>query len=364
MRPAFVFLIILAACGGDDEVTPDGGQPPAPDAAPGIDAEPPPEAIAYAVGTDFATSGVLSKLEFPALAVTQDVVAGVASTDPVLRESGGKLYIVNRFGADNVTIVDLATKTLVEQVSTGAGSNPQDVAVKGDLLYVPALGSKGVLVVDLTDTGAPPAEIDLSSFDGDGKPDASSAMLVGDDLYVTLGLLDDTFTSQGGKVVVIDTTDDSVRADFDLVENNPIAFLQRFGDDLITATTDYAGTGCIERITTGATPAAGPCLATEAALGGYVSDLAVAGADVVAAVSTSFTEAKLVVIAPDGSVSPSITPSSQQPTDVAWCPNDRIVIGDAAGGGLRVYDNAGTELTAQPLDIGQPPGFTNATVCL
>ena len=67
--------------------------------------------------------------------------AGAALGDPVLRYIDGKVYVINRFGSNNVTILD--GKTLcssIEQISTGANSNPQDVAVVGNKLYVPRIG--------------------------------------------------------------------------------------------------------------------------------------------------------------------------------------------------------------------------------
>ena len=36
---------------------------------------------------------------------------------------------------------------LVAQLGTGAGSNPQDVAMVGNTLYVPALGTAGVVAI-------------------------------------------------------------------------------------------------------------------------------------------------------------------------------------------------------------------------
>ena len=86
-----------------------------------------------------------------------------------------------------------ATLALVDQLGTGAGSNPQDVAVVGDKLYVPALGTAGVVVMTRGST-RPTTTIDLTrARDPDGKPDCVSAFAVGNDVYVACGLLDASF---------------------------------------------------------------------------------------------------------------------------------------------------------------------------
>src|SRR5690606_4603267 len=92
-------------------------------------------------------TGIVSSLDIMKLDMRQNLVASAAQGDPVLRHIGDKLYIVNRFGSNNVTILDAKTMQFEEQISTGASSNPQDVAVVGDKLYVPAMGTTGVVVL-------------------------------------------------------------------------------------------------------------------------------------------------------------------------------------------------------------------------
>jgi len=359
-------VTLVAACGGDDEIVPERA-----DAGPVFDARPgqpdaTPTAEVFALGTDFGTAGVLSKIAVPSLDVTQNFVAAVASTDPVMRVFGNKAYIVNRFGFDNVTIVDLDTGTLVDQISTGAGTNPQDVAVQGDTIYVAALGSGNIIVLDAANPSATPGTIDISSYDTDGIPDASSIYRVADTLFVTIGALDDTFAATEGKVILIDTVDDEVSGDFDLVYNNPFGLLQPHGDqELITTTTEDfgAGAGCVERITATGVEGSAGCLVENSALGGYASSYRSDGDLVHLTVSTSFTEAKLVTVFEGTLDGASITASTVQPTDVAVCPSGYVVVGDATGGGLRIYGGDGTELTTEVLDIGQPPAFTNGLFC-
>src|SRR5262249_55743956 len=146
--------------------------------------------------------GVLSTLDPATQAVRQNVSAGLVGSDPFLRHLGDRLYIVNR-GEGNITILDASSLFYLDQLATGGGTSPQDVAVVGDKLYVPALGSSGVVVLQ---HGEEPKSIDLSAMvgDPDGKPDCVSAYAVGDKVYVACGLLDGTFTPRAvGQVAVI-----------------------------------------------------------------------------------------------------------------------------------------------------------------
>jgi len=354
---------LAVACGdASDEVLPDansvavdGRVSTGPDAMVGE--------RAYAVGTDFSTSGILSEVDVPTHEVTTGVVAGVASTDPALRYFNGKLYIVNRYGADNITIVDPATNQLITQISTGAGTNPQDVAVKGNKLYVAALNSGNIIILDETNPSATPDTIDISSYDMDGVPDASSLYLVGNLLFVSLELLDGSFVSQGGKVVVIDTATDTVIDDVELTHNNPFGTfeLRRDTSELFITTTDFAGTGCVERVQT-SPPYAVDCVVDEASLGGYASTIRSHGDTLWLAVATSFTEGHVIDVTGGTPGSTPLTANTFQATDLALCPSGAIVVNDQTNGGLRLYVD-GSEVTTSVLNIGLPPSLSNGIVC-
>lgn len=354
--------LILVACG--DETT-----------APTADAGPPPQSVAFAVATDYFSAGVATAIELPSLAVHQNVAAGVASTDPVVRHFGGKLYIVNRFGHDNVTILDAASYELLAQISTGAGSNPQDVAVVGTTLYLPALGSAGVVVLDEADPGAPPDLVDLSALDpADGLPDCTSIEVVDETLYVACGMLDETFAPRGpGRVVTIEQGG-SVGPAVELAFANPVGRLVRGpvdspleGDLLIATVPDFSAPsagGCVERLRPGAELEALGCLVDNAALGGYASAYEYGAGKVWIAVSASFTEARLLRFDMGGGLEAQPrSPAAQQVTDLAVCPSGDLVVNDLAGGGLRVYRPDGGELTTAVLDLGQPPILGGGIVC-
>lgn len=385
-------MLLGTACGDDDATMPDAGTgadaAPGVDAAPGSDAGPGDDAqaadagtgaTAFLVGSSYAGVGVASILDLPSLELTANAIDGVASDDPVLRYFDGLVYVINRFGHDNVTIVDPSTRMLVAQISTGAGSNPQDVAPRGSLLYVAALNAPGILVLD---TERPQdgviGTIDLSALDPDGIPDCSSVYLVGDTLYATCGVLDGFNAVRPGVVAVIDTAANIVITSFDMQTRNPLGFLQAtptdsaLGGDLLVATVDYAdgNNGCIERIDidAGGEPDS-TCLVSNTTLGGYAGGLAyqpatdtlyvarIAGFDDGGPVGALVT----YDVALDALAEEPITPAEQRAVDIARCPTGELVVADALAG-VRVFTAEGTELTDAALDIGLPP-VGNGAVC-
>lgn len=364
-RFSLVFVLLMACGGSDDDAT-------APDAGPSA-------ATAFAVGTDYFTAGIASTISVPSLAVTQGVLAGVASTDPVVRHESGRIFIVNRYGADNVTVIDADTMTLQAQISTGSGTNPADVAVSGDTIYVATVGGAGIMVLDLDrpDDGVVDT-IDLSSVDpDDGLPNCGSVRIRDNLLFASCSVLDDgdpELAPRGnGKVAVIDTDTNSLLNVLELSTANPYGHIERaptsspLGGDILVATIpSWADLtqGCLERISTGATPSSGGCLLDNETLGGYVSgcDYDQGTNTLWVVVTESFDEVDYMahgkLMACDLSVEPpaceQLSETGQRPFDLARCPTGQVVVADA-GGGLRVYDASGTELTTDLLDIGLPP---------
>lgn len=377
MTKTLALLTLLAACGDNSSMPgPDaGGSDGGPDAAPAA-----PRAVA--VAGDFVTpgfSGVMSALDLDTMEMSQRVAPnGAIGNDPLLRKVGNELFVVNRADGNNVTILDATTFALVEQLATGAGSNPQDVAVVGTKLFVPAMGTAGVVVATRGSTAT--TTIDLADLDPDGKPDCVSAYAVGSDVYVACGTLDQNFAPRGkGKVVVIDAATAMRKATLELTYPNPFGVFeeipQRAGGGLVIPTVSFANSdGCVERIATGATPANAGCVVTNAALGGYAGRI-----EMQAVGATTM----MWMIVPNGMFGAGersrlegydlgesmlwpepITPEAQLLVDVAVCPNDLLVVADktTAANGLRVYESA-TEKTSAPLAIGLKPASTRGLVC-
>lgn len=358
----------LAAC-GDNHALSDAGV----DALAG-----PPRAVIVAGDFTPGHPGVLSTIDPVTRAVRTNVGPAMAvGDDPVLRHVGGELLIVNRNDGNNVTILDDQSLALKEQLGTGAGSNPQDVAVVGSRLFVPTFSGKGLVVLTRGQTAITP--VDLSADDPDGAPNCNSAYAVGGDVYVACELLDATYTPRGpGKVYVVDGTTLAVKRTITLGHANPLGVLEQVpatapshaGELLIPTVVFADGSGCLERITTGATPAAAGCLVNNTELKGYVSRAAFQvdkeGAIAFFAVPTTYPNAELRAY--DLTISAlwagALNPTAEIAGDLAICPGGQLVLADPSAkvNGVRVYEGA-AELTKEPIAIGLPPTSTHGVVC-
>lgn len=355
-------LVGLAACG-------DNAEPP--------EAPPPPATAprAVVVSGDFNATGVLSVVDVSAGTVRPNVVRGAVGADPMIRRLGKEVLVINRFGptGSSVTVLDAATLEVKHQLSTGTNSNPQDVAVVGDKLYLPALETAGVVVLQRDGLRS---LIDLSALDPDGKPDCNSIYAVGTTLVITCGLLEGFAAVRDAKVVLYDTATAQLTS-ATLPARNPVGYLQPtpedsiFGGDLLVSTADYADhtAQCVVRINprTGASA----CAIRNADLGGianhyeadaeagllYITPTHYEGFSLVGALRT-------VDLATGAVAAQSWSPASQAISDLAVCPDGTVVGADATFGesGVRLFAT-GAERTAAPLNIGLPPATQNAIVC-
>lgn len=144
-------------------------------------------------------------------------------TDVVLRSFGGRIYAINRFGADTVQVIDPATFHVIADYSVGSSSNPQDIVVISDAkAYLTRLDAQNdaantddVLILNPL-TGEVLGGFDLTPFtadDGDRMARAAQMVLVGTRLFVCLQDLPTNMLNpadQNGKVVVIDTETDEI----------------------------------------------------------------------------------------------------------------------------------------------------------
>jgi DNA-binding beta-propeller fold protein YncE len=174
-----------------------------------------PQTRAFVVTSDF-TNGGLSVIQLSNHAVTPDVAT--VFSDARVRWFDGRVFVVNRFGQDNIQIIDPAQNyATVHQFSTGNGSNPQDIAfVSPTKAYVTRLGSPNLLEVNPAagDTIGP---ISLGMFaDADGLPEMDRMIRIGRYLFVQLQLLSGFVATDSSLVAVIDTEADTV------VDVNPL----------------------------------------------------------------------------------------------------------------------------------------------
>lgn len=361
-------LPAVAACGDNDTTVPSADAPPATNPT------------AAAVSGDFNVTGVFTTVDVVTRVATPNALAGVAGGDPYLRRYGDETFIVNRDRGENITVLGGSPLALIDQYATGGGSNPQDVAAVGGKLYVPAMGTAGLVIIDRASRAR--TILAFPAIDPDGKPDCVSAFPVGTRVYVACGVLDATFTPRGPtQIVVVDTTRDVVESSFALTAANPIGQIiasapsTALGGDLLIATapsfTDPA-TGCLARIKTTGTPAANGCAVRNVDLGAYVNHAAMSAdghtlwlaAALYAADFTSQAGALRGYDVDRGVLATAISPAAQLVLDVATCPDGRVVIGDAKPGasGLRVYQG-GVEETTAPIDLGRPAGGGNGLAC-
>lgn len=382
LAPSAFLLAFLAACGGEDEnflPTVDGALPDVD--APSTDAPAVPRPTAVAVTGDFSVTGVFSTIDVTTRAVTANALAGVAGGEPWIRKIGGELFIVNRAGGNNVTIVGTSPFRFVDQFGTGNGTNPQDVAVVGDKLYVPVFDAMGGLRV-INRTTRAVTSISLAALDPDMVPNCISAVAVGTRVFVACEVLDQNFSPRGpGRIAVIDTATDTVADTFALANANPFGrFIttpanSMFGGDLLIPTapslTNYA-TGCLERVSTGADPAANGCAVTNATLAGYVSggEAAVDGGMLWLAVvalnpdfTNNFGHLRSLDLA-SGTLGAPLSSSTSFIVGAATCPGGHVVAADTTFGaaGVRIFDGT-AETTDTALDIGRPLNAPNGIVC-
>src|SRR5262249_6625348 len=140
--------------------------------------------------------------------------------DAVVRTFGDLLYVVNRFQADNIQVLDPANNfQTIAECSVGPGSNPHDIAfVSASEAYVTRFGRPELYIVN------PSVGFDCSHFvldsidlspwaDADGYPEMDQMAIVGDRLYVSLQRLDRLDflrPAENGAILVIDRTTNMV----------------------------------------------------------------------------------------------------------------------------------------------------------
>jgi hypothetical protein len=326
---------------------------------------------AFVLTTDFSTGG-LSVIDLDTRRVAVNVAA--VHSDATLRVHDGLIYVVNRFGQDNIQIIDPARKyATLRQYSTGNGSNPQDIVFASALkAYISRYGCAEVLVVDPR-SGLQRNTISLAAFaDGDGLPEMARMALVGSHLFVACQRLTNFAAVNTSVVVVIDVRTDAI-VDVDpgtpgvqaitLTGRNPVTDLvyDDASHSLLVGCAGIYGAldGGIERIDVVTLQDLGVVI-SEATLGGDIGDIAWNGpnhsyaivsdasfdASVVAWSAT--TGAKLgTVYAPGGFSLPDCAVNDRG--ELYVCDNR------FTAPGVRVFRAGADTLLAGPLDTGLPP---------
>lgn len=329
------------------------------------------ETKAFVLTSDF-TNGSLSVAGLDTRAVSADVAT--VYSDARLRWFGGLLYVVNRFGQDNIQVIDpehgFAT---LRQFSVGNGSNPQDIAfVSATKAYVTRLASARLLIVNPS-TGDSLGAISLAAFaDADHLPEMDRMIRVGSTLFVELQRLANFQPTDTSVVVAID-----VRADTVLDAAPGIPGIQPIVLPGTNPTTTFEYDSGSGRLLLGCTGRYG---ANDGGIvwidprtlapGGYAITEAALGGDVLDVVWGSATRSFAIVS--DAAYNTALVawnPSTGQRLGVVFAPGG-FVLADAAlddrgdlyvcdndfeAPGLYVFSAATGAAIAGPLDVGLPP---------
>ena len=177
------------------------------------------ETRAFVLTSDYST-GSLSAMDLSSRAVSKDVAS--VFSDAAIRFYGGLIYVVNRFGQDNIQVIDPgAGYTTLRQFSTGSGTNPQDIAFASATQAYVSLYERSYIQECNPSTGALLDTISLSQFaDGDHLPEMAHMTMVGNLLFVAIQRLDrlNGYVPSGpGLVAVVNTLTNT------LIDMDPIA---------------------------------------------------------------------------------------------------------------------------------------------
>ncbi len=331
----------------------------------------------FSVTTAYETSGNCATIQIDSAFTTATGLQAVGS-DPVVRYAGEKLYVLNRSLADNIQILDPALSFATQsEVSTGPGSNPQDIVViDPSRSYVSRYESAWLYEMNPA-TGAVIDSIDLSPFaDTDGLPEMSRMARRGDLLFVQLQRLDrNNFWTPvvPGMIAVIDiTTNLTVDADGSLPGTQAISLSA--GNPNGQMTLDSAGAalyvsllgaygvndGGIEKVNTNSLASEG-WVTTETDLGGDVGPFAMAGNTAYAIVSSDFfyTNQLVTVSVATGAKLGTILSTTGFVSDLEYDDSSSLLFladRDAVSPGVRVVNTVSeTELTTSPISTGLPP---------
>ena len=136
--------------------------------------------------------GALATFDSERVLLTENIAS--ISGDPALVMDGGWLWQLNRYQYDTLRKYDPNNLLIpVDEVSLASdigSSNPHDVAVCGEALYVSLYGRNYISILEV-DTLSQIGSIDISAWaDDDGIPEASSMVVLNDNLYLGLQRLD------------------------------------------------------------------------------------------------------------------------------------------------------------------------------
>jgi len=327
--------------------------------------------------TDYATGSLSTVGAGGDFTATVDVAT--INSDAVVRVFSRRVYVVNRYGADNIQVLDPDhCFSLARQFSVGNGSDPHDILVVAEnKAYVTRYNETELWVVDPI-TGRHMGSIDLGFLaDADGIPEMDQLALAGRWVFVTLQRLD-------RNTPFLDPTDESYVAVIDVGTNtivdadpqtpgtqpvvlgatNPFSTLQRDPSTGLLYVACVGDWGVNDAGVVTVDPGSlspGPTWLTGAAAGGDVTDVEVVAADRAYAIVTDAAyHTTLIAFDPQsGAVVDTVyAPGEFTLQDAEVSPAGDLFVTDRSvtAPGIRVYDAAtGAAKTTEPIDVGLPP---------
>ena len=208
--------------------------------------------IMATVAMDYSV-GALATFDLDSQTLTENIAS--VSGDPVIIMDGGWLWQLNRYQYDTLRKYDpdnlqvpVAEASLASEVGS---SNPHDASVCSDQLFVSLYGENRIPILDQASLEQI-NDIDISEWaDADGTAEASSMVVVDDQLYVGLQRLDRNNNFEPGTSVSlqIDCPSQSVvnswemGSNVDLIEwDDGVAMVTQSTDNLEAGVLAWDGT--------------------------------------------------------------------------------------------------------------------------
>ncbi|MFT5087992.1 MAG: DNA-binding beta-propeller fold protein YncE [Candidatus Latescibacterota bacterium] len=322
----------------------------------------------FSTGSTSLLKGGVEKAELNLLGVHSDAVG---------HYHDGRIYIVNRFGQDNILVLDESDlRTPLTQFSVGNGTNPHDIEiVAADKAYVTLYERSELLIVDPRD-GAERGRIDLSAFsDADGLPEVSQIVRAGQRLYLSCQRLDRNNgwgpVDQSFLIVVDIASDSLIDADPNedgvqgilLSASNPNA-LAVIGDRIAVSTVASFGdrNGGIDLIDTATNRSLGIAVGEEA-LGGDINSMVMVDSERGFAVISdeNFANHVLPFNLRSGEVGAALEGLSGGFIPSIAVDGNRLIVADQGSfsdptsAGLKIFDASNGQLLEGPIATGLPP---------
>jgi len=369
-----VTLLVLPGCGGESANDWDAAVAPDVSCGPGDPTATPHGRVIVATEL-YGSGGGLSVIDLDTLEPELNVA--LTHDDVTVRWFDHRVWVLNRFGADNVMILDGDDYRVLKQFSVRPGTdqhcNPHDLLFLGSCRAYLSCFEQPALQI-LNPWASPGAElegtIDLASLaDDDGIPEVSHMIELDGLVYATIDRMDRGawVPVSPSYIAVLDPTTDTLVDHFTLELLNPVGPLQRVPgttDLVVTMGGNWTGADSgLERIdTVNRTSAA---LLTPSELGGILAAFTLrddgCGHAIVMQVQTYDTA--LITYCLDGTgIATCVHAGEFKMTDLKETDDGRLLVTDttATAPGVRIFDaDTCTEITNEPIPTGFGPGFTN-----